>query len=116
MENLVEKLKQILSDFSQIYNPTQEQINKAKQDEFNLFGDIRTIRELCEYYKTDMEIDKMPKEFISGIRHLKTKEELSTKDNNSDTACQANSNKSARQNNDICCSQYLSLMLRRTPL
>lgn len=67
MENLVEKLKQILSDFSQIENPTQEQINKAKQDEFNLFGEIGTIRELCEYYKTDMEIDKMPKEFISGM-------------------------------------------------
>ena len=67
MKSLVEELNDILNEFNEIENPTQEQINEFKQREFDLFDDIVTIRELCEYYKTDMEIDKLPKAFISGM-------------------------------------------------
>lgn len=67
MENLVEKLQGIAGEFNSIENPTQEQINDLKQKEFDLFGEIGTIRELCEYYKTDMTMDGISKDFISGM-------------------------------------------------
>lgn len=67
MENLTEKLQEIRSDFKKLENPTQEDIAKFKQRGFDLFGEIKTLMELCQYYWTDMEIDGMPQEFITGM-------------------------------------------------
>lgn len=67
MENLIQKLNEIADEYKSIDNPTHEQLNEFKQKEFDLFGEITTIKELCEYYKCDMEIDKLPTSFINGM-------------------------------------------------
>jgi len=67
MENLIEKLHEIVDEFNSIEAPTNEQINDLKQKEFDLFGEIETIKELCEYYAADMTLDRAPQAFISGM-------------------------------------------------
>ena len=67
MENLVEKLQSIVEDFKKNENLTPEEFAALKNREFELFGDIKTIKEICEYYKTDMTLDKMDPQFISGF-------------------------------------------------
>ena len=67
MENLVEKLHAIVDEFNSMESPTLEQINDLKQREFDLFGEIQNIKELCEYYVADMTIDNAPQTFISGM-------------------------------------------------
>jgi hypothetical protein len=67
MENLVEKLQSIVEDFKKNENLTHEEFAALKNREFELFGNIETIKEVCEYYKTDMTLDKMDPQFISGF-------------------------------------------------
>lgn len=67
MENLVERLHAIVDEFNAIDAPKNEQINDLKQKEFDLFGEIESIKELCEYYVADMTIDRAPQAFISGM-------------------------------------------------
>ena len=68
MENLVEKLNAITSDYKTMNGDVKpETLMELKQREFDLFGEIRTIRELSEYYKTDMTLDGMPELFINGM-------------------------------------------------
>lgn len=68
MENLISKLEEIVNDFEKNKsNISQEEFNNLKNREFELFEKIETIRELSEYFKTDMTIDSLPQHFISGM-------------------------------------------------
>lgn len=67
MENLIEKLNAIAEEFRKIENVTDDQFCEFKNKEFELFDKIETIKEISEYYKTDMTIDGMDPQFISGF-------------------------------------------------
>lgn len=67
MENVLEKLQKIKEEACSLKNLTPDDANRLKQAEFDLFGDITTIKELCEYYSTDMYIDKVNPMFVNGM-------------------------------------------------
>lgn len=64
---IIDELRKIVEDYKSIDNPTDEQFNQLKDREFRVFEDITTIKELCEYYKTDLTLDDAPSDLISGI-------------------------------------------------
>lgn len=67
MEKTEEKLEKILNDFQAMKEHSKEDIEKFKQQEFDLFSEISTIKELCTYFLVDMTIDGVPKPFIDGM-------------------------------------------------